>query len=161
MNRNLLLLLLLLLLFGCGTQNAIPVETAKDSVSVVVKESIIYKDTIIYVEVPAEIDKATLWDSDTSYLETSIAESHAWVDDGQLNHILKNKPDLRIPKMVTLPIYLRNKETEHLARKVIIQEVEVEKELTNWQIFRMMLGTFILIIIGIYLLIIILKKTIV
>ena len=160
MNRNLLLLLLLLLLFGCGTQKAIPVETAKDSVSVVVKESIIYKDTIIYVEVPAESDKALLLDCDTSYLETSVAESYAWVEEGKLSHILKNKPDLRIPKIVTLPIYLKNTETEHLARKVITQEIEVEKALTNWQIFRMMIGSIVLIIFSVWALLKNLKRVI-
>ena len=156
MNRNLLLLLLLLM--SCGTQKVTPVEIARDSVSVVVKESVIYKDSIVFIDVPAEVDRAILWDSDTSFLETSVAESQAWVEEGQLNHILKNKPDLRIPKIVTLPIYLKSKETEHLAKDVITQKVEVEKELNKWQIFRMMVGTLTIIVIGINLLIRILKK---
>ena len=135
-----------------------PIEIIKDSISVVVKESVVYRDTIIYVEVPAESDKAILPDSDTSRLQTSVAESEAWVSKGKLNHILKNKPDLRIPKIVTMPIYLTTTKTEHLANNIITKEVEVEKELTQWQVFRMMLGTVVLIAIGVWLLFIIIKR---
>lgn len=156
-----ILLLLLPFLVSCGAQKAIPMESAKDSVSVVIKESVVFRDSIVYVEVPAETDKAILPDTDTSRLETSIAESEAWVTEGKLNHTLRNKPDIRIPKIVTLPVYLKSKETEHLASNVITREVEVEKELNKWQIFRMMLGTLTLIAIGVWLLFKILKRVLV
>lgn len=156
--RLLLYAVLTWLLAGCGTNKHLPIEVVRDSVSVVVKESVIYKDTTIYVEVPMESDKAVLPDSDTSRLETSIAYSEAWVNKGKLNHTLKNKPDLRIPKIVAMPVYLTTKETEHLASNIITKEVEVEKELTQWQVFRMMLGTIVLIAIGIWLLFIIIKR---
>lgn len=154
-------LLLLPLMVSCSIHKSIPMESAKDSVSVVIKESVVFRDTVIYVEVPAETDKAILPDTDTSRLETSVAESEAWVSKGKLNHTLKNKPDQRIPKIVTMPIYLKSQQTEHLASNVTIKEVEVEKELNKWQIFRMMLGTVALIAIIVWLLFIILKRVLV
>lgn len=153
-----ILLLLLPFMVSCGAQKAIPMESAKDSISVIIKESVIYRDSIVYVEVPMEADKAILPDADTSRLETSIAESEAWVTEGRLNHTLRNKPDMRIAKIVTVPVYLNSKVTEHLASNVITREIEVEKELNKWQIFRMMLGTITLIAIGVGLLLKILKR---
>lgn len=154
-------LILLLVLVSCGTQKAIPMESAKDSVSVIIKESVVFRDSIIYVEVPAETDNAILPDTDTSRLETSIAESQAWVAEGKLNHTLRNKPDMSIPKIVSIPVYLKSKETEHLASNLAIKEVKVEKELNKWQIFRMMLGTIALIAIGVWLILKILKRVLV
>lgn len=159
MNRHIPLLLLLLV--SCGTQKALPMESAKDSVSVIIKESVVYRDSIVYVEVPAETNKAILPDTDTSRLETSIAESEAWMAEGKLSHTLRNKSDMRIPKIVTMPVYLKSRETEHLATNVTTKEVEVEKELNKWQIFRMMLGTLTLIAVGVWLLLKILKRVLV
>lgn len=160
MDRHILLLLLPMLV-SCGTQKSIPMESAKDSVSVIIKESVVLRDSIIYVELPAEADKAILPDTDTSRLETSIAESKAWVAEGKLNHTLRNKADIRIPKIVDIPVYIQWKETEHLSRNVILKEVEVEKQLNKWQIFRMMLGTISLIAISIWLTLKILKRVLV
>ena len=153
-------LLLYIVVVGCGAQrNVIAADTARDSVSVVVHESIIYRDTTIYVEVPAESDKAILPDSDTSHLETSIASSEAWVSDGKLNHTLSNKKDIRLPKIMNMPIYLQNKKIEHLANHTITKEIEVEKELTQWQSFRMMLGTIVILLFASWLLFRIVKNT--
>lgn len=142
MNRKLLLLVLFVLM-SCGTQKVLPIEQVTDSVSVIFKESVIYKDTIIYVEVPAESDRTILPDTDTSRLETSIAESEAWVSNGKLNHTLKNKSDVSLPKIISIPIYLKSKESEHIANNVVVKEIE--KELTKWQQLRLTLGTILLI----------------
>lgn len=141
------IILAILLLSSCGAYNRLPLETQKDSISVVVKESIIFRDSIVYVEVPAEKDMAILADTDTSRLETSIAKSEAWVTNGRLNHTLSNKPDVRLAKVVTIPVYLRSEESKTLAQKVFVKEVEVEKDLSAWQSFRIVLGTIALIII--------------
>ena len=159
MSRNMLILLSWLLI-GCGTQKQLPIEDVKDSVSVIIKESVIYKDSIVYVEVPVEVIKDIKPIADTSYLETTLAESRAWVLDNKLHHTLSNKSDVLIPKIITMPVYLTTKETEHMTSNVITTEVEVEKDLTDWQIFRMMLGNIVLIVAGLALLFFILKYTI-
>lgn len=136
---------LLLLVAGCGAYKRLPIAEQKDSVSVVIQERVIYKDSLVYVEIPAESESAILPDTDTSRLETSLAQSEAWIAGGQLNHTLRHKPGVRLPKIISIPVYLRSEETKNLAQKVIIKEVE--KDLSAWQSFRIVLGTIALIII--------------
>lgn len=138
---------LLFVVAGCGASKRLPIAEQKDSVSVVIQERVIYKDSLVYIEVPAESESAILPDTDTSRLETSLAQSEAWVAEGQLNHTLRHKPDVRLPKIISIPVYLRSEETKSLAERGIIKEVE--KELSAWQTFRMVLGTISIIIISV------------
>lgn len=144
-----LLLLLALALTGCGAAKRLPVESKVDSVSVVIVETVTYKDSLIYVEVPTEQSSAVLPDTDTSRLETSLARSEAWVADNQLHHTLSHKEDVRIPKIISLPSYARTEEKAALSREVVVKEVE--KDLTAWQSFRMTLGTILLILLSVWL----------
>lgn len=144
-----------LLLASCCASKHIPVEAAKDSVSVIIKESVVYRDSIIYVEVPVEADKAILPVADTSHLETSLAVSDAWVVDGRLNHTLSHKQE-RIAKVITMPVYLRSEETEHLSHQVVLKEVE--KQLNWWQSFRISLGTIALIVVLVWLVFMLIKR---
>lgn len=139
---------LLFVVAGCGAYKRLPIAEQKDSVSVVIQERVIYKDSLVYIEIPAESESAILPDTDTSRLETSLAQSEAWVAGGQLNHTLRHKPDVRLPKIISIPVYLRSEETKSLAQKVIIKEVE--KDLNAWQTFRMMLGTILIIAISVW-----------
>ena len=134
---------LLLLVAGCGAYKRLPIAEQKDSVSVVIQERVIYKDSLVYVEIPAESESAILPDTDTSRLETSLAQSEAWVAGGQLNHTLRHKPDLRLQKIISIPVYLRSEETKSIAERIIVKEVE--KDLTTWQSFRMTLGNLFII----------------
>lgn len=146
-----LMLMLAVVATSCGVHKALPLESNKDSVSVVVKERVIYRDSLIYVEVPAEAESSVLSDTDTSRLETSLALSEAWVSNGNLNHTLQHKPDMRLPKIISIPVYLKSEKTEHLSSKVEVKEIVTEKQLNHWQIFRMTLGTIALAIIGLFL----------
>lgn len=139
---------LLLLVAGCGAYKRLPIAEQKDSVSVVIQERVIYKDSLVYVEIPAESESAILPDTDTSRLETSLAQSEAWVAGGQLNHTLRHKPDVRLPKVLSIPVYLRSEETKSLAQKIVVKEIE--KDLNAWQSFRMVLGTILLILIFVW-----------
>ena len=150
MLRILTIMIMALLLSSCGASKRLPIESQKDSISVVIKESVIYKDSLIYVEVPAESQSVVLPDTDTSHLETSLAESEAWVTDGKLNHTLRHKPNKWIPKIVTIPYYARTEEVKSLAEMVVIKEVE--KPLNWWQNLRMGLGTLFLIGVILYVL---------
>lgn len=134
---------LLFILAGCGAYKRLPIAEQKDSVSVVIQERVIYKDSLVYIEIPAESESAILPDTDTSRLETSLAQSEAWVASGQLNHTLRHKPDIRITKIISIPVYLRSEETKSIAERIIVKEVE--KDLTTWQSFRMTLGNLFII----------------
>lgn len=131
-----------LIVSSCAAPRYLPIESVKDSVEVVIVEKVTYKDSLIYVEVPVESHSAVVEVTDTSFLETSIAESTAWYD-GRLNHTLRHKPDTRIAKIVNIPTYARSEEVKSLAQMVVVKEVE--KKLTKWQLFRMTLGSVLII----------------
>ena len=160
MYKSIIIAMALLICFSCGAPKvAMTTDVQKDSVSVVIKESVIYRDTRIDVEVPVEVIKEILPDTDTSHLETSLAISEAWVNAGKLNHSLIHK-DAMIEH--TLPIEEKHtqKDSAIISIKEVVKEVpvEVEKPLNAWQSFRMTLGTLALIALALWLILKIVKK---
>lgn len=132
-----LFIYMLLLMVGCsGPRMAI--DSQRDSVRTVITDRIVYRDTVIYVPVPAESDRAVLQDTDTSFLRTSLAESEAFVREGKLHHSLRNRNELLQPVNLKMPRHLH--QTEHYLMKERIKTVEVERELTRWQKFIQALG---------------------
>lgn len=161
MYKSIIIALALLICYSCGAPKvAMTTDVQKDSVSVVIKESVIYKDTIIYVEVPVEVIKEILPDTDTSHLETSLAISEAWVNAGKLNHTLTHKEDAKIQQAISVPEKHTQKDSVNVSIKEVVKEVpvEVEKPLNAWQSFRMSLGTIALIALALWAVIKILKK---
>ena len=140
--NNILLLALCGLISACATPKVVQ-DYQRDSVAVEVRDSLILRDSVIFVEVPKESDKAVLPDADTSRLETSLALSEAWVNEGRLYHTLRNRHEALIPIEVKLPKYLHS-EREYLIREKQVT-VEVEKELSRWQSFIQSLGYAVLI----------------
>ncbi len=107
-----------------------------------VRDSIAWRDTTIYVPVPLESNQVIVFANDTTHLETSVAESDAWVSpDGFLHHTLNNKPT-RIPYKAILPERWLMTEVKNTKEQthVIEREVMVEKPLNPWQRFR--IGAF-------------------
>lgn len=154
------ILAMVVFMSSCGAPKvAMTTDVQKDSVSVVIKESVIYRDTTIYVEVPVEVIKEILPDTDTSHLETSLAISEAWVNAGKLNHTLAHK-DAKIEQTIPVPEKHTQKDSVIVSIKEVVKEVpvEVEKSLNAWQSFRMSLGTIALIAFALWAVIKILKK---
>ena len=142
--------IVLLFLTSCGASQKMPVEFVTDSTTVVIQEKVILKDTTIYVEVPVEVERVVLPDTDTSRLETSLAYSEAWLADGQLHHNLRHRDHVALPKVITIPSYVRNETTTSKLQKVIVKEVEVEKQLNWWQNLMISLGSIVFIVIVIW-----------
>ena len=142
--HNLFALLIMVLTCGCATPKVIQ-DYQRDSVNVVIRDSVRFKDSLVLVPVPQGSDKAVLPDSDTSRLNTDIAESVAWVKNGQLHHTLRNKDAALIPVTIKVP------ERIHIEKEVILRAykatelVEVEKQLSKWQRFLQSLGWTVLI----------------
>lgn len=154
------ILAMVVFISSCRTPKlAMTTDVQKDSVSVVIKKSVIYRDTTIYVEVPVEVIKEILPDIDTSHLETSLAISEAWVNAGKLNHVLTHK-DAKIEQTIPIPEKHTQKDSVSIYIKKEVKEVpvEVEKPLNAWQHFRMSLGTIALIVGALWALIKIVKK---
>lgn len=133
-----------LALSSCGVGKHAPVTSVKDSVVVHVRDSVIFRDSVILVPLPVESSTDRLPDTDTSTLKTSLAESEAWVSSGKLHHTLRNRRDsVRIP--VKLPEHFHSVEAVKQQAEVIHHTVTVEKELSWWQRFRMDMGTLAIV----------------
>lgn len=136
--------MMLLILASCGAGRRLQ-EYQRDSVAVVIRDSIRFRDSIILVPVPEGADKAKLPDTDTSHLSTGIAESTAFVKDGQLHHTLRNRSEAIIPIVLKIPERIRTEEKGLTRYLKTVERVEVEKELSRWQSFIMSLGYAVLI----------------
>lgn len=129
------------LFVACSAPRVIQ-DYQRDSVVVIVKDSLILRDSVVLVPVPQEGATAVLPDTDTSRLETSVARSEAFVKDGRLHHTLTNK-DALLPVSITIPTKVH---TEHREKAMVWKQVvEVEKELSRWQRFIQALGYGVLL----------------
>lgn len=125
------------LLTGCATQRVVQ-DYQRDSVAVIVRDSLVLRDSVVLVEVPKGSAEALLPDSDTSRLETDIAESVAYVAKGELRHTLRNKSEVLLPITIQVPERIHTEKEVVLQAYKVTETVEVEKELNGVQ--RFMLG---------------------
>lgn len=101
----------LFLLSGCSAHRTI--ENTTESEKTVKYERVVeYKDSLIYVDVPVEIEKAYTPHLDTLFLNTSMATAKAWLDTTTLllNGEIKNKP-VTLPKTVQIPKIIEKTDT--------------------------------------------------
>ena len=129
---------------SCGPAKVVQ-DYQKDSVVTVIKDTTIYRDSIIYVKIEAEKDSAVLPDTDTSRLSTRFAESEAYVSNGQLHHSLRNKSEALIPIETKIPVTIHFESKATIRDKRTVEVVEVEKQLSRWQKFIQALGYGVLI----------------
>ena len=120
-------------------------EYQKDSLVTVIKDTTIFRDSIIYVKIEAEKESAIISDTDTSRLKTSYAESEAYVSGGQLHHFLRNRSEALIPIETKIPITIHFESNSSIRDKHTVEVVEVEKQLSRWQRFIQALGYGVLI----------------
>lgn len=144
MNRKYVLPIMAFMVASCGPAKVVQ-DYQKDSVVTVVKDTTIYRDSIIYVKIEAEKDSAVFPDTDTSRLSTRFAESEAYVSNGQLHHSLRNKSDALIPIETKIPITIHFESKATIRDKKTVEVVEVEKQLSRWQKFIQALGYGVLI----------------
>lgn len=112
----------------------------KDSVVTVIRDSVVFRDSVIYVRVEAENDSAVLLDSDTSRLSTRYATSEAYVSCGRLHHSLRNKSEALVPVEIKMPVVFHTEASSLIRERKAVETVEVEKQLSRWQMFIQMIG---------------------
>lgn len=113
---------LLLGLSSCTTLKEVPVQTV---------EKIVYKDTLIYIndsikiDVPYEVVKEVIPEIDTSYLKTSLAESVAYldIDKKKIVHTLTQKGEIS----TKLDTVVKFQYIDKIIEKEVPVEVEVIK----------------------------------
>lgn len=106
----------------------------------------IVRDTIVFVQLPVESGANILPEADTSFLQTSIAESQAFVKNGQLYHTLRNRSEALLPVRVQYYDRVRSEKIARLAWHNAVETVEVKRQLSRWQNFIMTLGYAVLIV---------------
>ena len=126
------------LFVACSAPRVIQ-DSQRDSVRVIIKDSLILRDSVVLVEIPQEGTTAVLYDTDTSRLETSVARSEAFVKGGRLHHTLTNKAAL-LPVSITIPTKVHTELREKAMVWKQVETIEVEKELSRWQRFIQALG---------------------
>ena len=136
MKKIFLIISLVFLFSSCCVPRRCPYLGHTDSTSVervVIKE---FHDTTVSFVLKDSLVAVMLTIPDTSHLETEAAVSEAWTDSlGNLYHSLYNKltpleVTLKVPRVTT-------QEHKYLTRTVL---QEVERELTPWQNFWMIMG---------------------
>ena len=129
-----------LLSLACSPRYYPPEIIIRDSVRVEIRDSLVYKDSIVSVPIPLESDKAIVTVNDTSHRETSLAESDAWIGaDGFLYHNLRNKRG-SIDFHVAIPEHWIVDKAHKEKAVTMMRIVSVEKPLTRRQ--RLRLGAF-------------------
>ena len=133
MKHFLLIFVTVIAVSSCCAPKYIERVEYRDSIVIQIKERIV-RDTVPF-EVPVEVEKVVLPDTDTSRLENTFAISEAYVDTcGFLHHSLETKPQ-SIDVPVEIPVADTTSTQVHT--EYITVEKPVPAELTWWQQFRL------------------------
>lgn len=134
----------LLLATSCGSVKQIPVQTVE---KVVYRDSLIYVQDTIKVEIPKETVKEIIPYIDTSFLKTSLAESVAYLDtiERKLHHTLTQKGEVKIKYDTIVKV--------QYVDRIIKQDVPVQVEVIKYKrdaLFWCLLGwaVFCVILLG-------------
>ena len=140
MRLVLLITVPLLLAASCGTARKVAEKETRqqDSIRVEVRRETVYVPDTVYVEIPAQAAERTTRDS-TSRLENDYATSEARINaDGTLYHDLKTKPQ-EMAAGILKPVERTDSTVYQSWDRTVVEtvEVEVERELSWWQQFRL------------------------
>ena len=135
--KNFTLVLFSALCVACATtRQAAPSEKLTTETRI---ETVFETDTV-YLEIPKIVEKVETMDT-TSFLENDYARSEAVVSNGMLAHSLETKPIQKPMEVQTKIVY---RDSVVFKDVVVYETVEVEKELTKWQSFKMKMGGWFL-----------------
>lgn len=114
--------LLYVLLCGCSTIKEVPIQQID---RIEYRDSVVFVHDTISVPVPYEVIREVIPDIDTSYLETSVARSVAYLDKDkkQLSHSLEQKGEIKTKYDTVIVVEYVDK---YIEREVPVT-VEVEK----------------------------------
>ena len=135
--KNFILVLFSLLCVACGSVKQV---TPTERVVTETRIETVYKTDTVLLEIPKIVEKVVTKDT-VSVLENDYAKSQAVISDGLLAHSLETKPVQKPVEVQTKIVY---RDSVIVKDNVIIQTIEVEKELTGWQTFKMKTGGFAL-----------------
>ena len=112
----------MLVAVSCSTTKSIPVQTIE---KIEYRDSLIYIKDTITIPIEKEVIKEVMPSIDTSYLETSVAKSVAYLDTAkrQLHHTLTQEGEVKtIIDTTHIITYV-----DRIVEKEVPVEVEIEK----------------------------------
>ena len=117
-----------------------PGPSVKDSTTVNIKDSVAIHWIPVDFPIPVEVMREIVPAEDSSHLETSVAESTAYIDSlGRLHHDLRNKPG-SLTTQVPMEEHYHSSDTTHEHGEIQPVIIEVDKPLSWWQSFE--IGAF-------------------
>ena len=139
--KNFTLVLFSALCVACATT-----RQAAQSEKIITETRIetVYETDTVYLEVPKIVEKVVTKDT-SSVLENDYALSTAAVSDGLLSHLLETKPVKQPVEIQTKIVY---RDSIIFRDRVVTETLEVEKELSRWQTFKMKTGGITLTILS-------------
>ncbi len=135
--KNFILVLFSFVAVACSSLRQV---TPTEKIVTETKIETVYETDTVYLEVPKIVEKVVTKDT-VSVLDNEFAKSAASVSDGLLSHSLETKPVKQPVEIQTKIVY---RDSVIVRDNVIVQTVEVEKELTDWQSFKMQMGGWFL-----------------
>lgn len=126
--------MILSLIFTCCASTKVVATSQVDSVRVEIRERIVEVPITAEIEIP-EISERQVVNQDSSSLANDYAKSEAKIlPDGSLYHSLETIPQkIGVPMIAKIPL----RDTMIFRQNIGKQLVEVPRELTAWQKFRL------------------------
>ena len=139
--KNFTLVLFSVLCVACATTRQ---ATPSEKIITETRIETVYETDTVYLEVPQIVEKVLTKDT-VSVLENEFAKSAASVSAGLLAHSLETKPVQKPVEVQTKIVY---RDSVIFKDVVVYETVEVEKELSGWQTFKMKTGGIALTILS-------------
>ena len=135
--KNFILVLLSAVCVACATARQ---ATPSEKIQTETRIETVYETDTVFLNVPQIVEKIVTKDT-VSVLENDFARSAAEVSDGLLSHTLETKPVKQPVEVQTKIVY---RDSVVFKDVVVYETIEVEKELSGWQTFKMKMGGWFL-----------------
>ena len=131
--KNFILVLFSFVAVACSSLRQV---TPTEKIVTETRIETIFETDTVYLEIPQILEKVITKDT-SSVIENDYALSSAEVSDGLLSHSLETKPIKRPVEIQTKIVY---RDSVIFRDRVVTETLEVEKDLSRWQTFKMRTG---------------------
>ena len=139
--KNFILVLFSVVAVACSSLRQV---TPTEKIVTETRIETVYETDTVFLNVPQIVEKIVTKDT-VSVLENDFARSAAEISDGLLSHSLETKPVKQPVEVQTKIVY---RDSVIFKDVVVYETVEIEKELSGWQTFKMRTGGITLTILS-------------
>ena len=142
------IIIALICLCSCSTVKYVPIQTEE---KIIVKDSLVFINDTITVEVPFETIREVLPQIDTSILQTDLASSTAYLDtiERKLVHTLEQKGELKV-KIDTCYITQTVEKIVYQDRPIEVEVVKYKRDALFWYLLIFQVVAILYIALRIY-----------